>query len=65
LFANDFRLVIGFKGFGFMFWWECGKGMFSDREAMYSEVYFRPLGMELWIRTAGAFSWSQEENGAR
>ena len=48
-----------------MLWWEGGKGMLSDKEAMYSEVDFRPLGMESWIRIPGAFSWSQEENGAR
>ena len=48
-----------------MFWWEGGKGKLSSREAMHSEASFRPLGMESWSRTAGAFSWSQEEQGAR
>ena len=62
---DDFRLVIGFKRVWFMFWWEGGKGMFSSREAMHSEASFRPLGMESGSRTAGAFSSSQEEQGAR
>ena len=35
--------------------------MLSSREAMHSVVSFKPLGMESWSRTAGAFSWSQEE----
>jgi len=39
--------------------------MHSSREAMYSVISFKPLGMESWSKTAGAFSWSQEEYGAR
>ena len=30
--------------------------MLSSREAMHSVVSFKPLGMESWSRTAGAFS---------
>jgi len=32
--------------------------MLSSGEAMHSVVSFKPLGMESWSRTAGAFSWS-------
>ena len=39
--------------------------MHSSREAMYSVISFKPLGMESWSKTTGAFSWSQEEYGAR
>ena len=39
--------------------------MFSGKEAMHILVSFKPLGMESRSKTAGAFSWSQEELGAR
>jgi len=39
--------------------------MLSSREVMHSVVSFKPLGMESWSKTAGVFSWSQEEYGAR
>ena len=44
-----------------MFWWEGGKVKLSSREAMHSEVSFKPLGVESRSRNAGAFSWSQKE----
>jgi len=54
---DDFRLVIGFKGFCLCFGGKLGRKMLSSREAMHSEVSFKPLGMESWSRTTGVFSW--------
>lgn len=31
--------------------------MLSNREAMHGVVSFKPLGMESWSKTVGAFSW--------
>ena len=52
---------MGFVYVWMVFGWK--EDAFRQR-GMHRVISFKPLGMETWSKTAGVFSWSQEENGA-